>query len=790
MFKHHLTVFYRNLLKSKSVSGINILGLALGMAACMLILGFVQFETSYDAHFTNSDNIYRLVWKYGADRYTERLQPIAGEMAQSEIADITKSLRLFKQDGSVNILEDKEKAFFEDHILYADHTFFDLFDYRLMAKQQASFREPYSAILSTETAAKYFGEGDAVGKMIAVSNMFGTTTYTIRDVVAEMTANSSVSFDVLLSNEKLFSSEMSYFGIQDWGAFETYILVNETANATSLEHTLNSLVRKQRPEGEETIVLQSLKDIHLYSGYIEGGRDKVVVVVIFSAIAVTILMLAWFNSINLNTAKAFERTKEIGIKKVFGSPKKLLISQFLIESLLTNVLALVAALILHQFLSDIIADITGVKMAVLESWDSLLILAFVAVVALGSSVASLIPGFLMSGFPTTSIVAGKAKYSGHGKLLRRVLVGLQFGVSAVLILVTLTIDRQIQYMVSSEKGLKTDNLLIVAVPRWQGDGFEARLEAFNGSLKKASWFEGISTSSSVPGVGFNYGTSAKLPEADEESAIEISVAQVDDGFARHYNIPLLAGRFFDADVNNDGKVVVNEATIEHLNIPLSNSFIGRKIDIGGELCEIVGVLQNYNHRSMHEPIVPIAYRYAAFGNTFSIALQDEHVDESLDYIRQAYMTHFPGNPFDYHFLDDIYKNHYLTDRQVGNLGLVFTVFALAIATLGLFGFTSLIATQKTKEIGIRKVLGASSRNIFYKLSLEFIVLVGVSSILFLPLGLYISELWITEFSFRFSPSPLLFLTPLIVLLLVAVLALSYHTIRAAYTKPVDALRYE
>jgi putative ABC transport system permease protein len=152
--------------------------------------------------------------------------------------------------------------------------FFDLFDYRLMAKQQASFREPYSAILSTETAAKYFGEGDAVGKMIAVSNMFGTTTYTIRDVVAEMTANSSVSFDVLLSNEKLFSSEMSYFGIQDWGAFETYILANETANATSLEHTLNSLVRKQRPEGEETIVLQSLKDIHLYSGYIEGGARQ------------------------------------------------------------------------------------------------------------------------------------------------------------------------------------------------------------------------------------------------------------------------------------------------------------------------------------------------------------------------------------------------------------------------------------------------------------------------------------------------------------------------------------
>jgi putative ABC transport system permease protein len=170
------------------------------------------------------------------------------------------------------------------------------------------------------------------------------------------------------------------------------------------------------------------------------------------------------------------------------------------------------------------------------------------------------------------------------------------------------------------------------------------------------------------------------------------------GLPGHYNIPLLAGRFFDADVNNDGKVVVNEATIEHFNIPLSNSFIGRKIDIGGELCEIVGVLQNYNHRSMHEPIVPIAYRYAAFGNTFSIALQDEHVDESLDYIRQAYMTHFPGNPFDYHFLDDIYKNHYLTDRQGWKpWGWFSRFFALAIATLGLFGFTSLIATPKKQR---------------------------------------------------------------------------------------------
>jgi len=790
MLKYQLLIYFRNLKKAKTISAINIAGLAIGMAACILIFSFVQFEITYNAQFDNKDRLYRLIWKYGIDKYSTRLQAIAGELAESEIADVTGSTRFFRQNGSVNLVEEPGKAFLEDDILYADPSFFKLFNFQLKDPQVESFSKPFSAVISSETATKYFGDRKALGKSITVSNMFGTNTYTIRNVVVEIPKNSNVAFDILLTNERLFSEELSYMGIPNWGAFETYILTGDPTREGSVQMALNSLLKQLRPDSDEKITLQPMSEIHLYSGYIDGTTDGVIRVYTFTAIAVVILLLAWFNYINLNTSRAFERAKEVGIKKIFGSGNRQILSQFLKETILTNTIALGLAILLSQVFSDLISGLAGIDITWLDSWNIGLLVAFAGMLVLGSFVSGVVPGLIITRFKIMSIMSGKVKYSDRGKSLRRLLVGLQFGITAVLLMITLTIDQQINFMLEKDKGLKITDLLIVQAPGSQGKNYGSKLASFKGRLQQASWFEGLSSSSSVPGVGYNYGSSAKKPEVPDDEAVEINIAQVDGAYASHYQIQILAGDFFNEELNNEGKVVVNASAVERLGYPTLASAVGQQVLIGGQSNEIIGVVEDYNHNSLREPITPIGFTYAEVGNTFSMSLKEGDIDQKLAFVRKEYEAHFPGNPFEYYFLEDVYANHYLSDQQIGNLGLIFTLFALIIAGLGLFGFTSLTVVQKTKEIGIRKALGASSGSIFYKLSYEFIILVLVAGLVFLPLGDYLAGLWLKAFPYQFSPGIWYYVLPTIVLLLITSIALSYHSIKASLTNPVDALRYE
>ncbi|MBT1705847.1 ABC transporter permease [Fulvivirgaceae bacterium PWU20] len=800
MFKNYLTSAIRFISRNKAFTAINVLGLAIGMTACMLITQFVLHEFSYDDFHVKKDRIFRIQQdRYDkgelATRWASGCAGIGPDL-KGNFPEVERYVRLMH---SQPLLTHGDVFFKEEDVYYSSEDFFKMFSIKLISGvDSVVLKEPFKIVLSQSMAKKYFGNEDPIGKMIK-SN--GKTDYQVTGVFEDLPTNTHMKISALMSFESLKKLWNDPITSWQWDGFMTYIELNNRTNYKTFEAKLPAFIQKQA--GEElkkydagmAFQLQAITDIHLDSDFMgefkaNGDRQSAY---FLSIVAVLILVIAWINYVNLSTAKSIERAREVGVRKVMGSIRTQLVQQFLFESALLNTVAITIALILVVVLTPWFGELAGrnlnyllFKQTTFWIWVGLLIVA-------GAVFSGLYPAFVLSGFKPVEVLKGRFKNSTQGIVFRKGMVVTQFVASICLIIGTFTVYQQIKFMRDQKLGINLEQTLVVNSPNIVDSTYQQKFAVFKEQINQFPEVEAVSASSSVPGrqPEWNAGGIRKISQGEDESK-QYRVIMMDHDFIRSYGLEVVTGRAFSGEVANEDKsVLLNEAGIKQMGFAKPEDAINEQIFFWGDTFRIVGVLKNYHQESLKKAFEPLVFRYSkAPGGYYSIKFNTANVKESMAKFEEEWKQLFPGNPFISFFLDDYYNQQYQSDQQFGKVFGVFTALAIFIACLGLFGLSSLTAIQRTKEIGVRKVLGASVPGILGLMSKDYIILVLTSSAIATPLALWIMNSWLEDFATRINLSWWLVAIPSLFVMAIAMITVSLHTIKAARTNPVNSLRYE
>jgi putative ABC transport system permease protein len=792
-------------MRHKAYSGINIVGLAVGIAACLLILQYVAFELSFENFQTNKDRIYRVQ----QDRYDKgKLSTqwaagayAAGNTFKEAIPEIEEYVKIVQTGQVVTEVNNQPLKF--DKVYFASETFFKVFTYPLVAgDEKTALKEPFTAALSETTARILFGNTDVIGKTY---KLVRGREYKITAVFKDAPVNTQLKPNILVS----YATYLNLQGPDNnpetawyWDGCLTYLLLRKGADPKAVETKFVSVIDKQigadmkRLNIGVTYLLQPLTDIHLYSHYMmepaPNGDGKTVYLLL--GIAFFIVVIAWVNYINLATARAITRAREVGVRKAIGSQRRQLVIQFLTESALLNGLAIVLALLLMVVAIPAFNSLSGhnLSLSLLGKADFWMGLA--ALFVIGVFFSGLYPAFVLSGFRPIEVLKGKMIATTQGSLLRKSLVVLQFAASLFLLIGTLVVYQQIQYMRKQALGINIEQTLIVTQPIARIDStFSKRMASFKETLLGYPSIKNIAVSTSIPGdaVGWNAG-GIKLVGADESTQNQYRVIGVDYDFIKLYGLKLVAGRDFSKDFGTDPNAVIfNRKGIEQLGFNKPEEAIGKRIDFWGQQYTIAGVAENFHQQSLREAFEPLILRLIPDVNGFlSIKTNGAQLSQSISQVKAGWNQFFPGNTFEYYFLDDHFNEQYKADQRFGQVFGLFTTLAILVACMGLFGLASFTTLQRTKEIGIRKVLGASIPGILKLLYKEFAILVLVSFAVAIPLSWWMVNNWLQGYAFRIGIHWAYFLLPFLTILVIALITVSFQTIRAALANPVKSLRTE
>ncbi len=801
MYKNYFKIALRTLLKHKGYSSINIVGLGVGIASCVLILLYVGHELSYDRFHTHGSDIYRVQM----DRYegNEKIFssavtfPMVGPTLYDEIPDVIGYARLLPTGG---VVQYDAVQFREDHLFYADSTFLTLLSYPLLrGDATTALVEPNTAVLSASTAQRYFGGTDPLGKILRLN---GDAEYTVTGVFADLPVNTHLDFDMLLSFSTLINRAPASQTSWGWYDFYTYVRLTPDAVPQEFEAKMPGFMARHKAEAyaesprRETLLLQPLHDIHLYSrlSWEAGVNGNGTTVYFLLVIALFILVIAWVNFINLSTARSMERALEVGVRKALGAPRAQLVRQFLLESLLVNVMAALLALSLVALLLPTFATMTGLE-TTLNLSDEPGIIGWVAGLFLaGAFLSGLYPAFFLSSFKPMRVLKGGTMTKGSGLRLRKSLVVFQFAASIVLIAGTLIVARQLNYMRTQDLGLNIEQTLVLRGPSVLADrdAYPGQVDVFRDAALQHAGVHAFATSSTVPGRENFWISGFRTERMDESERKDIYIVGVDDAFMDMFEIELLAGRTFSKEYGTDENAfILNETAAQLLGFDTPEAALEGRIARNDEFLPVIGVIRDYHQNSLKENLDPVLFRYMPWGRTFySIKVASSNIEQTVMAVEQAWNEVFPGNPYEYFFLDDFFDAQYQADRQFGRVFGLFAMLAILVACLGLFGLTAFSAQQRTKEIGIRKVLGATATGIVGLLSKEYALLVLLANGIAWPVTYFVMRRWLETFAYHIDPGVLTFLVAGAAALLIAGLTVSYHAIRAAHTNPVDALRYE
>lgn len=809
MIKNFLKIAWRNLLKNKGYSVINIGGLAMGITACVLILQYVAFELSYEDFHADKDRIFRVK----QDRYDNGVlttQWAAGAYAVgNDFKDAIPEIEAYvKVISTRDVVIDKGDDILKiDEVFYASESFFDIFSYPLSnGDPEAVFREPYTAALSESTALKIFGSTAVVGKTLKVGN----DSYRITGVYKDMPVNTQLHPNILMSyktfreriladNDQNPESDTDTWWLSD-GCL-TYLKLREGVSAAEVEAKFIPVVEEKAGEDlrtyNSTVVytLMPLTDIHLYSHFMmePGPTGDGNTVFLLLGVAFFIVVLAWVNYINLATARALQRAKEVGIRKTVGSQRRQLILQFFMESFLFNTLALILALCITALAIPFFNKLSGQELSLrflLDSgfWGSLVIIFILGVVLSG-----FYPAMILSRFKPVEVLKGKMISTTGGGMLRKGLVVFQFAASLFLLIGTLTVYKQIQYMREQSLGLSLDQTLVLAPPVVTDSTYTTQMEAFKEKLLQYPAISSVATATTIPGqpVDWNAG-GIKLVTEEESAAKQYRVIGIDYDYLDQFGVKLLAGRAFSKDFGNDAEsVIFNRAGINQLGFNDPEEALGKKIDFWGNQYTIVGVSENFNQESLRLPYEPLIFRLIPnLRGYFTIRHSTAGIAGTIDLVRQEWEAFFPGNTYEYFFLNDHFNQQYNADRRFGNVFGLFTGLAILVSCLGLFGLASFTTSQRTKEIGVRKVLGASVGTILKLLYKEFAFLLVLAFLLAFPIAWYSSENWLEGYAFRINIHWTFFALPFLAIAIIAWLTVSYQSLKASLANPVKSLRTE
>ena len=803
MLTNFFTVAFRNLFKHKIFSFINIIGLAIGMAAGLLILQYARFELSYDKFEANSPNIYRIQ----LDRYNDGKLATRWAAGTAGIGPVVKDglpevTNLTRLTAWQSIMSYQDKEFREEKMFMANEGFLPMFGYPILKGSGTNaLKNVDEAVLTASAARKYFGSEDPIGKTILMNKK---EPFKVTAVIPDPPANTHLKFNILLSFATVQKFVHDPLTTQwGWDGWFAYIQVRPGTDPIALEKKINALSEsrwgKEMKENKQDMVfhLQPLASIHLSPNYmmdaeVNGDGTAVRFLLI---IALFIVVIAWINYINLATARSIERAKEVGIRKTLGSLRRQLIGQFLFESFLINTIAAILAIGLIAACLPVFNAVAGKSLnysllATASFWSTLAVIFFT-----GTILAGIYPAFVLSSFKPITVLKGKLTTTSHGSFLRQALVIGQFTASVLLMVGTFTVYKQLNFMQKQDLGMKIDRTLVLKGPRVLDSTYDNKLTGFRDEILRIPGVSYISSSTEVPGhkVDWNAG-GIKEVGADETKQRQYRIIGIDYDFVKAFDMKVLAGRNFSRDFRSDtGAVLFNEAAVKNMGFQKPEDVLNKRIDFWGKQYTIVGIVSNHHQESLREAYDAHIFRLIPDANTYyslKLTANTAAYENIITSVKTRFKSFFPGNPFEYFYLEDRYAAQYKGDRQFGQTFSLFAGLAIFVSCLGLLGLASFVTNQRTKEIGIRKISGAGVGNILVLLTKDFMRPILLSFLIATPLTWFVLEKWLDNYAFRISLTAWLFITPLILILLVALLTITTQTLKAANANPVKSLRAE
>ena len=803
MFKNNLLIAYRNLLKNRVFSYVNILGLAIGMAAFLFIVQYVRFERSYENFHVNADNTYRLLAEfYKGSEYVmtdcETYAPL-GPLLKEKMPEVVDFVRLYGIDGLINVRAG-EKNFLESGFYWADHSIFNVFTHTVVSGDASkALIAPFETVLTESMAKKYFGRTDVIDESIEIDK----NIFRIKAVIADVPANTHLKFSFLLSRLS-FKTVKPWYPDDKWNNNNeyTYVLTSPGTDLKAFNRKLKELSSNELKDvlPQERIVAEPINDIHLYSDnpYDPEPGGSAQSVFYFTLIALFIIAIAWVNYVNLSTARAVERAREVGIRKVMGSVKLQLVLQFLAESFIVNVIAGVLALFLFQITFPFFRDLSGQPIPLnLTQYQSFWLLFF-ALIGVGSLLSGIYPAFVLASFNPAAVLKGKFQSSSHGQLLRKGLVVFQFSATVVLIIAMITVYLQVQFLRKQNLGMNIDQTLVltgtqVNVP---DSIFSLTSEALKTELMKDPSIRYVARSEAIPGQLQELSTTSikRLGETESDRGYLYYFFKVDANYVQAMNLKLVAGRNFEDGLPNQDQIIINEESAKLLGFSNAEEAIGQRVTFNtrgdSKGSTVIGVLKDFFFRSPKETHLPMFFYYGEPADFFTLQVKSADMDQTISSVAAAWSKIYPNTVFNYYFLDEKYDHQYRADMQFGKVMAAFSGLIIFIACLGLFGLSSYTITQRTKEIGIRKVLGASVSEIVRLLSLNFAKTVSVGALIALPVAYFTMEQWLSNYFVRITLNAWIFVFAFAVIMLLALVTVSVQTIKSAIANPVDSLKQE
>ena len=810
MFRNFLKIAWRNLIKNKVFSFINIAGLAIGLSCFLLIALYVMDELNYDRYNINADRIYRInsdIRFGGADLHMPVTSDMMGQLLKKDYPQVDQYTRIYTFNGD-KLVKKGNEYIDEEKVAHIDSTFFDVFTLpAIEGNTKTALNEPNTVVVTASAAKKYFGTTHAVGKMLETKDGSNTVLYKITAVIKDIPENSHFHFDFLFSMKNVDYR---------WGQitshnFFTYVLFRKGTDPKAFEKNFKTYIDKYvLPDARQFMNINSMDEfekagnklvyslmpvtqIHLYSdrSFELSPSGNIQYVYIFSAVALFILIIACINFMNLTTARSANRAREVGIRKVLGTEKKELISQFLFESTLMVVLSLMIAIAVVWLVLPLFNDVANKQMSLQSLFTPYILPLLTALPFVVGLLAGSYPAFFLSAFRPVEVLKGKLKLGSKSGGLRSVLVVFQFATSIILIIGTIVVYRQLNYIQTKNLGFNKDQVLIINGVSSLGNN----VNAFKNDVLQMPGVSEGTLSSYLPVSNSSRSDNTYSREAvmDSKNGFDMQNWWIDYDYIKTMGMQIIKGRNFSKEYGSDSTAaIINETTAKILGYadPIGKK-IYRSTDPGKVMAyTIIGVVKNFNFETLHHDVGPLAFLLGTEGYLASFKVATGNIRSLIAQIENKWKAMAPGMPFSYRFLDESFNEMYNAEQRVGKIALIFSVLAIFIACLGLFGLATFIAEQRTKEIGIRKVLGASVNGIVQMLSKDFMKLVAIAFIIAAPVAWYFMYKWLQDFAYRIEITWWIFAIAGFAALFIALITVSFQAIRAALMNPVKSLRTE
>ena len=805
MLKNYLKIALRNISRNKLYSGLNIVGLAIGLACCILILLYVHDELSYDRFHDNADNIYRVVPTFVTQERTMNLATNAhvfGPMLKDEFPEVLEYVRFTPYGGSPRVIEYENLSFSEERVLMADETVFTVFSFDMIkGNPKEALVNPNTIVLTEKMAEKYFGSEDPMGKSLKIDH---DALYTVTGVIKNITSASHLRPDFLTSLSTRGLEPPANLAQELLGNmnYYTYVLLQEGTDYKEMEqkfteglHRHIDVILKQLG-GTAEIGLQPLTQIYLHSDReLESEQmGDITYVWLFSGIGIFILLLACLNFMNLSTARSANRAKEVSLRKVVGAQKSQLVRQFLGESLILTFISFVLSIIFVLISMPFFRNISGKDILLNSLLNPIILAGFAGLFLIIGLIGGSYPAFFLSAFKPVEVIQGTLKRGAKSSVLRIVLVSFQFAVSIILIIGTFTVNTQLKYVRSKNLGYDKEHVIVMQMRNTET---QQKYEAIKEAIQRNPNVIDVSASTTSPLGTSDFSAHHAVGKPSDE-IIMFWAQMVDENYIDTYKMEMAQGRNFSKDFTSDKEeaIIINEAAVKKLG--WQDNPINQQIDRFTSMTErkpytVVGVVKDYHFQSLHEEIEPMMlYNTSPYGSfsLLSVRVRPENIQETIGFLETTWAQFDTQYPFEYSFVDDQYEDLYRTDVRLGNLFSYFTTLAILIGCLGLFGLTSFTTEQRTKEIGIRKVLGASIQGIIYMLVRDFTKWVFLAVVVAWPIGYLVMNNWLNNFAYRTNMGIWIFVSSALLALVISIVTVSYQSIKAALANPANSIRTE